>query len=203
MAQDEKLPHTAILSPAEVHKGSGFAVENPKWYIGECKPTRERVLRTILQKDGYNVSLASQVETKVYKSRNRRQVERIVIPGKVFIHIDERHIERLLFSYPSLYRFLINRAASDVKEKKRVYASLTDREMQDLQYMLHNAPNPVTITTDDLTLGQPIRVVRGPLAGLEGDYTQVGRASCIVVKLQMGTTHYIFTEVPLEDIQPL
>ncbi len=53
-----------------------------KWYIGECKPTKERTIRRQLE-NKYDVYVASQTEAKVYASRNRRVVENIVIPGKV------------------------------------------------------------------------------------------------------------------------
>jgi len=46
-----------------------------------------------------------------------------------------------------------------------------------------------------------VKVMRGPLAGLEGWYYKEGHSSYIVIRLTMGTSHYVYTEVSLEDIQ--
>ena len=75
--------------------------------------------------------------------------------------------------------------------------------MQQLQYILGKAKNPVQITTENLKIGQQVRVMRGALEGLEGGYLKEGHTSYIVIKVSMGTNHFVYTEVPLEDIQPL
>jgi len=201
MADEKVTPENASQSPDELHKGSGFAVQKAKWYIAECKPTKERVIRTMLQNDHYEVYVASQVEEKVYKSRNRRQVEKIVIPGKIFVRTENTMLMKILLTYSSIYRFILNRAASTDKNGLLPFAYVSDADMANLQYVLHHAPNPVYVTTDQLVLGQKVKVMRGPLAGYQGDFAQVGHSSCIVVKMEMGLHHYVYTEVPLEDIQ--
>ena len=45
--------------------------------------------------------------------------------------------------------------------------------------------------------------MRGALAGLEGWYLKEGKTSYIVIKMEMGERQYIYTEIPLEDIQPV
>lgn len=203
MANDKDQPKITHVSPASPHKGSGVAVDTPKWYIAECKPTKERTLRTMLQNANYDVCLLSRTETMVYKSRNRRQVEHIILGGRIFIRTEENQLMTILLEYPSIYRFLINKLASDTKQYKRVFSYVPDNEMARLQYLLRNAPNPVQVTTEELTLGQKVEVMRGPLAGFKGDFAKVGSSSCIVVKMEMGTKHYIYTEIALEDIQPI
>ena len=46
----------------------------------------------MLEKGGYQVYVASLVEEKVYKSRNRYQKETNVIPGKVFVRTVEEKL---------------------------------------------------------------------------------------------------------------
>ena len=190
----------ASVSPAELHKGSGLAVEKSqsRWYIAECKPTKERVIRTMLKNAEYEVYVASQAKERIYASRNRRMTETVVIPGKVFVRTDENKLMGIMLGYSSVHRFMLNRAHKD-----RTYAFVPDDQMQQLQYVLGQAENPVFFTTEDLQVGQQIRVMRGPLAGLKGWFHEKGHISYIVIKMEMGTSHYIFTEVPLEDIQPL
>lgn len=200
MAEKEGTPTNACLSPEIMHKDSGFAVSSPhaRWYVAECKPTREGTIRTMLQKAGYEVYLASRTETKVYKSRNRRIKETIMIPGKVFIRTEETKLMSIMLTYPSVWRFMIDRTTKD-----RKYAYVPDGEMQQLQYMLGSADNPVLITSDNLAAGQKVKVIRGALSGLEGWYYKKGHTSFVVIKVTMGTNHYVYTEVPIEDINPL
>ena len=197
------MSENANLSQTDMHKGSGVAVVEGKWYIGECKPTKERTIRSALEKASYEVYVASQTETKVYASRNRREIEKIVIPGKIFIRTTEAELWNILLTYPSIYRFMINKAASDREKGKRVFAYVPDAEMQQLRYVLNNAPNPVQFTTKELSLGQQIEVMRGPLIGLKGELARIENTTYIVLKMEMGERNYVFTEIPVQDVRPV
>lgn len=200
MAEKEGIPADACMSPTILHKDSGFAVSdaNTRWFIAECKPTKEGTIRTMLQNADYEVYVASRNEMKVYKSRNRRIKETVMIPGKVFVRTEETKLMSIMLGYSSVWRFMIDRTAKD-----RRYAFVPEDEMQQLQYMLGKADNPVLITTDSLKVDQKVKVIRGALAGLEGWYYKGGHTSYIVIKVTMGTNHYVYTEVPLEDVIPL
>ena len=200
MEQDNHSTASANLSQADTHKGSGFAVGSApvRWYIAECKSTKEGTIRTMLKNANYEVYVASMMKEVVYKSRNRRMTEKIVIPGKVFVRTEVSSLMPIMRDYSSVRRFMINRLSEG-----RSYAYVPDDQMQQLQYMLGHASNPVHLTSADLKLNQKIRVMRGSLEGLEGWYYKEGHTSYVVVKMEMGSNHYVYTEVPLEDIQPI
>ena len=188
------------MRPANVHKGSGFAVECAKrrWYIAECKPTKECTIRTMLTNAKYEAYVASRVEEIVYKSRNRRKKETVVIPGKVFVRAEESQLMDIMLGFSSVHRFMLNRLS-----ESRSYAFVPDDQMQQMQYVLGHAENPVHLTSDHLHLNQKVKVMRGALSGLEGWFFKEGHTTNIVIKMEMGPSHYIYTEVPVEDIQPL
>ena len=171
------MSENANLSQADMHKGSGVAVVEGKWYIGECKPTKERTIRSALEKASYEVY--------------------------VFIRTTEAELWNILLTYPSIYRFMINKAASDREKGKRVFAYVPDAEMQQLRYVLNNAPNPVQFTTKELSLGQQIEVMRGPLIGLKGELARIENTTYIVLKMEMGERNYVFTEIPVQDVRPV
>ena len=200
MDEELKTPQKATSSPANMLTGSGFAVQSGdlRWYIAECKPTKEKVIRTMLTKADYEVFVASRLEEKIYANRTRHIKETILIPGKVFVRTTESNLLPIMLEYASVWRFMLNRTA-----ERRTYAYVSENEMQQLQYILGKADNPVHITVEDLKTDQPIRVMRGALAGLDGWYYKAGHTSYIVIKVSMGTNHYVYTEVPLEDIQLL
>lgn len=200
MAKEVDTTNHAETSPADLHKGSGFAVGSgqEKWYIAECKPTKEGTVRTMLTKAHFEVYLASRIEEKVYESRNRYKKETVVIPGKVFVRTTEDKLMDIMLGYSSVHRFMLNRSAKD-----RTYACVPEHEMQQLQYILGNAENPVLITAGSLKVNQKVRVMRGALTGLEGWFYKEGHTSFVVIKVTMGTNHYVYTEVPIEDIQSI
>ena len=198
MAEMERTPQDACMSPVRLHKDSGIAVSsaNKKWFIAECKPTKEGTIRTMLQNADYEAYVASRSEVKIYKSRNRRIKETVMIPGKVFVRTNESELMRIMLDHSSVWRFMLDRTT-----KERRYAFVPEHEMQQLQYMLGNADNPVLITTDSLKVDQKVKIIRGALAGLDGWFYKEGHTSYIVIKVEMGTSHYVYTEVSLEDIQ--
>ena len=173
------------------------------WYIAECKPTKERSLRRSFESAGYEVYVASQKRIHVYACRNRREVETVVIPGKIFVRTTEDKIWDLLLAFSAIHRFMIDRVASDPERGRRVYACVSDSEMQQMQNILNNAPNPVMFTTEELTLGQRIEVVRGPLKGLSGKLARIDKVSYIVLQMKMGEHNYVFTEISIQDVKPL
>lgn len=190
----------ANVSPASMLRGSGLAVKKSeaRWYIAECKPTKEGTIRTMLENAKYEVYVASRKEEKVYSNRTRHIKETILIPGKVFVRTEKENLMGILNGYSSIWRFMMNRST-----KERTYAFVPEDEMEQLQYILSNAQNPVQITAGSLKVDQKVRVMRGALRGVEGWYYKESHTSYIVIKVTMGTHHYVYTEVPLEDIQPL
>ena len=200
MANTEGKTAPACMSPNALHTDCGFAVSdtNMRWFIAECKPAKEKTVRTLLQNAGYEAYLASQSETVVYKSRNRRVKEKVLIPGKVFVHTEEPKLMEIMLAFSSVWRFMLDRTAKD-----RRFAFVSDDEMQNLMYMLGSADSPVVITADSLKVGQKVRVMRGALTGLEGWFYKEGHASCVVIKVTMGSCHYVYTEIPIDDIKPL
>lgn len=186
--------------PGDMLTASGFAVGNGevRWYIAECKPTKEKLVRTMLQKANYEVYVASRMVERIYANRTRHTKEAVFISGKVFVRTTEDQLMPIMLGYSSVWRFMMNRAAQG-----RSYAFVSDQEMQQLQYILGKATNPVHITADSLKVNQRIKVMRGALAGLEGWYYKEGHASYVVIKFSMGISHYVFTEIPIEDIQLL
>lgn len=182
---------------------AGIATGDARWFIAECKPTRERTLRQALTRFGYETFVCSQTETHRYKSRNTRVVERIILPGKLFVHTEETRLMDIMLNFSGVYRFQKNRAAALDANGLMPFAYVPEPQMEQLKYMLGHAPNPVHFTAEQLKVNQRVRVLRGLLAGLEGWFEKVGQSSCIIIKVEMGSSHYVYTELPTEDVQPI
>ena len=203
MAQEKNISENACESPVVEHKDSGLAVSNAQWYIAECKPTRERTIREMLKKAGYEAYVASQKEKHRYKSGNIRIVEHVILPGRVFVNTEEKSLVDIMTSFSSVYRFLINKAAGADKFGNKPFAFVPKGDMNRLQCMLDSSANPVIITDMRLALDQEVKVVSGPLKGLEGKFYREGSATYIVIKVALGSNHYAYTEVSAEDVQAI
>ena len=205
-----------ILPPgnAILHKSPAGGVPPAEWHIAEVRCGMERACRDKLQRTGFESYVASRVETRVYASRNRRRVERVVIPAKVFVRLTEaEHIVAHEACAPALYKFMTDRArqprdaeplssaADRFRRAGHPFAVVPEEQMQRLRFMLGQAERPVEFVTRPLSLGDRVRVIRGPLAGLEGGFVRQGRATYIAVLLDaLGCT---LTEIPETDIEPL
>ena len=176
-------------------------ISRTQWYIAECKPTHERTIRTKLQKVGYEAYVASQPETHVYKSRNRRVVENILLPGRVFVHTEKDNLMDIMLTFSSIYRFQTDKARNLTERGEHPYAFVPERQMQQLQHVLGRADHPVFFTAEDLRLRQKARVTQGLLAGTEGWIYRKDDILHIAIKVETGFGNYAYTKVPPDDIQ--
>lgn len=119
-------PRYAVSGPSGQEKPT-LDAGSSRWYIAECKPTRERTLRSSLEKVGYEAYVASRKETHVYKSRNRRTVEQIVIPGKVFVRTERANLMNILLLFSSVYRFQIDKSAASRLPANRLTPPMSQR----------------------------------------------------------------------------
>lgn len=195
-------PRYAVSGPSGQEKPT-LDAGSSRWYIAECKPTRERTLRSSLEKVGYEAYVASRKEIHVYKSRNRRTVEQIVIPGKVFVRTERANLMNILLLFSSVYRFQIDKSAASPTSGEPPYAYVTESEMRRLQHLLVESANPVYITPEPLRLEEKVIVRRGPLSGTEGWLYRKPPTTYVAVPLSTSTSRYAYTEVSANDLRIL
>lgn len=187
----------------DTHKTSAVGVPDRQWFVAEVKPTRERTVRDQLLSQGHEAYVPCQVSVRVYKNYTRHTSETPVIPGLVFVRLEPEAIPQVAAGCQAIYRFMPNRALSrDVGGRLR-FATISEKEMQQLKYVCGQAENPILFSDTPLRVGQPIRVMRGPLSGVEGLFMEEGNSTFIVVRLSLGRYSAIRTEVARCDVQPV
>lgn len=178
-------PEKIIKVSAPLHKPFAGGVPDRKWHVALVRRNYERLCRDKLQSLGHEAYVASQKETHVYGSRNRREVERLVIPGIVFILVNEKERQATLKECPLIYHYMTNRAERANDLGRHPFATIPDNQMERLRYMLYHAETPVNFTSEPLRLGDHIRVARGQLAGLEGTISRQASSTFLVVTLDI------------------
>ena len=182
---------------ANMHKPCGGAVEDPLWYVAVVRPRYERICKEKIEALGYEAYVASQKSVHVYASRNKREVETIVIPKTVFVQLRSEN-DRLEILKSCLYidRFLINKSS-----KNRSFAVIPDAQIRKLKFMLYESDCPVAFTSTPLRLGDKVQVLRGPLAGLEGSICRMGGNSYIAIEIsELG---YAMATIPSSEVEKL
>ena len=176
-------------------------VPERKWLVALVRTKYEELCRKQLQDNGYEAYVACQKEIKVYRNRHRREVTHIIISSMVFVHVNEQERLQVLKDFPVIKCFLTDKAAQPNEFGRHPFAVIPDKQMERLQFMLYNADSAVSFTSEPLSQGDHIRVVRGPLATLEGQVIRQNNSSCLVVTLDtLGSAMVTISPDDLEKI---
>ena len=176
------------------------------WYIAQVKRHNELVCRKILNDPDrfpYKVEayVAAQQELVYRANRTRHIKERVVISGKIFIRVDQRHRQDVLKQCLLLSRYVMDPSASPTASGYTPFARVPDWEIQRLRDIFDLADGPVEYTD---TLPRPndkIQVLTGPLHGLRGTITDVsGHKYATVLLDTLGTFTF---RLPVSDIAKL
>lgn len=136
------------------------------WYVALVGHNAERTCAERVGARGLDTYVPTQRENRVWRDGRRATVDRVVIPGTVFIRCSEAE-RREIVAMPCIRRFLTDRASGGNAYGRRV-AIIPDRQIERLRFMLGHSDVPVEFVGHVFSAGERVRVVRGSLRGLEG-----------------------------------
>lgn len=148
-----------------------------KWFVGFVKSCQEKKVAQALDALGIQNYLPIRREKRRWSDRTKI-VDRVLLPGFVFIHSTEEDRKRSLEMIPALYACLNDGGPGHP-------AVVPDREMQDFIFMVERGGRDVTLTTDNLAPGDRVRITAGPLKGLECELVDILGRRSIAVRLGM------------------
>lgn len=135
------------------------------------KKTAERLTQM-----GIENFLPIQVELRQWAHR-KKKVERVVIPMLIFVHANPRERQQAL-TLSSISRYMVLRG-------EHAPAVIPDGQMERFKFMLDYSAEAVEMCPAPLHPGELVKVVKGPLAGLEGELVEIGGRSKVVVRLDL------------------
>lgn len=191
----------SVASVADVVDGA-VGVGKSFWFVAIVNHNSEKQAAEKLLKMGVVNYLPTQSEIRVWKNGRKSKVDRIVIPSTIFVYCTEQKRKEIV-GLPFIFRFMTNKAGSIKDSTNKPLAIISDREIERLRFMLGQSAVPVEITEKPFKTGDKVRVLRGHLAGLEGEVMDLKNAkSELIVALDFfGCARLTIDTVNLEIIK--
>ena len=146
-----------------------------RWIAVLVQVNCEKRTATQLGKVGYETYIPTQQEIHQWSDR-KKKVERLIMPMVVFVRATVRE-EEWLRDQSYIYKLLALPGSDE--DKKKFASPIPDYQIERLKFLLENAETEVTIVSN-FKVGDSVRVVSGPLKGLEGVVSEADEKSSIV-----------------------
>ena len=142
-----------------------------RWIAVLVQVNCEKKTATRLGKVGYETYIPTQQEVHQWSDR-KKKVDRLIMPMVFFVRLaqnEEDEFRKLSF----ILKFITYPGS------KELATPIPDEQIEKLKFLLHNADAKVSII-ENLKVGDKVRLVRGPMKGLEGELSHIEENKPIV-----------------------
>ena len=161
-----------------------------QWLVAYVQSCLEKKTAQRLAAMGIECYLPVQSEIRQWSDR-RKRVDCLVIPMMIFVHVTPQE-RPLPLSLQAVSRYMVLRGESTP-------VVIPDEQMDRFRFMLDYSPEAVEMCSAPLAPGDDVKVIKGPLAGLEGELITVNGKSKVAVRLDMlGCAH---VDVPIGFVE--
>lgn len=160
------------------------------WYVGCVRSCQEKNVAHTL--DSMSVEHYLPVRREVHRWSDRRKVvECLVIPRFIFIRCRNSERAPIMDAEPRIFKFLASAGTVSV---------VRDSEMDTFRRMVETG-GAVRLADRQPAPGDRVRVMSGPLTGLECDLVSVGGGRCLAVSL--GPLGIATMDLDLETVEKI
>ena len=145
------------------------------WLAVYVKMHHEKKTRDRLNAMGIENFLPVQIEMRQWSDR-KKKVERVLIPMMIFVYVNRLEQTEVL-TLPSITRYVVLR-------HEHSPAIIPDKQMERFRFMLDYSDEVINFNQDTFITGEKVRVIKGPLTGLEGELVTLNGKSSIVVRIE-------------------
>ena len=145
------------------------------WYAAMTRSNQEFFIKKKL--DDLGVENFLPVEESIRETPFGRKKVRIpLIRSMIFVRTTKRNSFSLLNDYSLPMKYL--------RDFERHQALIVpDKQMQDFMFVLDVAMEGVEVLNTDLKRGDKVRIIKGPLCGLEGELIRIKGHKRVVIRL--------------------
>ncbi len=167
--------------------------ENFKVWLAACvKMYHEKKTSILLNNLGIENFLPIQIEHHKWSDRIKK-IERLVLPMVIFVKVDKEQ-RRNVLNLSTIYKYVSNPC-------EHAPAIIPDKEMDRFKFMLDYSEHCVEFTQSPIREGVRIRVIKGPLNGLEGLLINISSKTKVAVKLDI--LGYACVDMPISYVMSL
>lgn len=134
----------------------------------------EKKVSDSLTKQGIENYLPMQETIRQWSDR-RKRVKVLVISMMIFVHVTEADRIQVL-QHPSVIHYL-----SDKEIHKPIV--IPDDQMDRFRFMLDYSEDAVEMSSEPLVVGEAVRVIKGPLIGLEGTLVKADQKTKVAISI--------------------
>ena len=150
--------------------------EERKWYVAYVRLFHERKTAEKLTAMGIESFVPAREEIHQWSQR-KKKVMRVLIPQMIFIRgTQKERMEALTLASISHYMVL---------RGEHTPAVIPDRQMEQFMFMVDYSEETIEMFTSPLEPGQQVKVIKGPLSGMEGELMEIDGKSKVVVRLDL------------------
>ena len=150
--------------------------EERKWYVAYVRLFHERKTAERLAAMGIESFVPVREEIHQWSQRMKK-VMRVLIPQMIFIHATQKERMEAL-TLASISHYIVLRG-------EHTPAVIPDRQMRQFMFMVDYSTETIEMFTSPLEPGQSIKVIKGPLSGMEGELIEIDGKSKVVVRLDL------------------
>lgn len=197
MDQSSSQPVVSLPPP---EGGNAVGVPAREWFVAIVRNNTECSCCEKLAKFGYDCFAATQEEKIKSQSGKMTSKIRVILPSVVFINLTEEERKRVVY-LPYINKFMTNIASSKDNFNRHSLAKIPSSQIARLRFMLGHSDSPVSIVERRFQIGDKVRIIRGPLKGLEGNisratnkailYVDLDTLGCATVQIDLVNAEYI------------
>lgn len=164
----------------------------PKWHVFYTKSRTEKKAYHELQKVGIEACLPLKEEIRQWSDR-KKKVETPLFKSYIFVKCREHEIYEIIQNNPFTVTFIRFRSGPAV---------VRDEEMSYIQKIVESGLEVIAEGYDDLMEGDPVKVVGGPLKGLEGTLIERKNQEVFTVNIE-AIKQSMKISLPKQYLEPL
>ena len=156
----------------------GYMVDNKKinWYVAHTRVNQELWIKKKLDELGIENFLPQEEQVRE-TPLGRKTIRVLLIHGMIFIHTDKATSFSLINDHGLNIVYL-----KDIEGRGSLI--VPDKQMRDFMFLLDFSPEGVEVLNKNLKRGDRVRVIKGPLQGLEGELVRLMGHKRVVIRLE-------------------
>ena len=159
-----------------------------KWFVAVVKNNTELKMHQFFEARDIESFVAVQLDATNGKNGKKKPRQHVIIPARLMLHVTEAERKELV-RLPGILRFLTDMAQHPDRFGHHPLAVIPDTQMNQLRLILAHASSEIEVELNPPSVGDRVRVISGPLEGVEGMivkdtgnskmYVSLGTLGCI------------------------